>query len=45
MTKHDESPPILVDQPAEGVTRLTLNRPDSLNAFTFPIYEALIAAF
>ena len=25
---------VLIDQPAEGVTRLTLNRPDRLNALT-----------
>jgi len=35
---------ILIDEPAEGVRRLILNRPDALNAFTFPMYEALIAA-
>ena len=37
-------PTILVDEPAPGVKRLTLNRPDALNAFTFEMYEALIAA-
>jgi enoyl-CoA hydratase len=30
------------DTPAEGVARLTLNRPASLNALTFDMYEALI---
>lgn len=33
------------DMPAEGVCRLTLNRPDSLNALTYATYEALIDAF
>lgn len=36
---------VLVDMPSQGVARITLNRPDSLNAFTFDMYEALIAAF
>lgn len=31
------------DCPAEGVCRLTLNRPDSLNAFTYSMYEDLLA--
>jgi enoyl-CoA hydratase len=35
---------ILIDEPAEGVKRITLNRPDALNAFTFAMYEAFIAA-
>jgi enoyl-CoA hydratase len=35
---------ILVDEPAEGVRRITLNRPQALNAFDFPMYEAFIAA-
>ena len=34
---------IELDHPAEGVARLTLNRPDSLNAFTYTMYEALHA--
>jgi enoyl-CoA hydratase/carnithine racemase len=34
---------ILVDQPQEGVKRLTLNRPQQLNAFTFAMYSELIA--
>ncbi len=34
---------ILTDEPAEGVRRLTFNRPDSLNALTYSMYEALIA--
>ena len=33
-----------VDNPGEGVLRLTLNRPDSLNAFTFDMVETFIAA-
>lgn len=44
-TPSDASPPVLIDTPAEGVTRITLNRPDALNSFTFDMYEALIAAF
>lgn len=35
---------ILIDEPAPGVKRLTLNRPEALNAFTFGMYEAFIAA-
>lgn len=33
---------ILRDMPAEGVCRLTLNRPDALNSLTFAMYEELI---
>lgn len=29
---------ILIDQPVEGVRRITLNRPERLNAFTFDMY-------
>jgi enoyl-CoA hydratase len=36
---------VLVDQPAEGVKRLTLNRPQSLNSFTFEMYSELIGIF
>jgi enoyl-CoA hydratase len=34
---------ILVDQPQEGLKRLTLNRPQQLNAFTYAMYSELIA--
>ncbi len=33
------------DMPAEGVARLTLNRPESLNALTYDMYEQLITLF
>ena len=36
---------ILVDTPREGVRRITLNRPQVLNALTFGMYEVLIDAF
>jgi enoyl-CoA hydratase len=32
---------VLVDQPAEGVTRLTLNRPERLNALTYELVDEL----
>ena len=32
----------LIDQPAEGVKRITINRPDSMNAFTFPMYKEFV---
>lgn len=35
---------IVVDEPTQGVKRITLNRPHVLNAFDFPMYEAFIAA-
>ena len=35
---------VLIDQPAEGVTRLTMNRPDKLNALTLDMVQALHTA-
>jgi enoyl-CoA hydratase len=32
----------IVDQPATGVTRVTFNRPDSLNSFISPMYGELL---
>lgn len=32
----------LVDEPAEGIRRITINRPESMNAFTFPMYRQLL---
>jgi enoyl-CoA hydratase len=34
-------PTVLVDQPADGVTRLTLHRPEKLNAMTVELVEEL----
>jgi enoyl-CoA hydratase len=36
---------LLIDEPLEGVKRITLNRPESMNAFTFPMYQELIGIF
>ena len=33
---------ILVDRPEAGILRVVLNRPDSLNAFTYSMYARLI---
>jgi enoyl-CoA hydratase len=33
---------LLIDAPGDGVQRITLNRPDSLNSFTFAMYEEFI---
>lgn len=35
---------ILLDTPEEGVRRITLNRPEVLNAFTWDMYEGLLDA-
>lgn len=40
----EQTSALLVDQPIEGVTRITFNRPDRLNAFTAEMYEGLLAA-
>ncbi|MBH9822394.1 enoyl-CoA hydratase, partial [Clostridioides difficile] len=32
----------LIDEPVEGVKRITLNRPEAMNAFTFAMYQAFI---
>lgn len=37
------SPPLPVDEPAPGVRRLTLGRPDRLNAITAELCEELVA--
>ena len=34
---------ILIDAPLEGVKRLTLNRPEAMNAFTFAMYREFVA--
>src|SRR5580692_11562822 len=36
---------ILIDEPIPGVRRLTLNRPEALNAFTFAMYHRLLSIF
>jgi enoyl-CoA hydratase len=32
----------VIDEPVEGVRRITINRPESMNAFTFPMYRELL---
>lgn len=32
----------IIDEPVEGVRRITLNRPDSMNAFTFAMYQEFV---
>lgn len=32
----------LIDEPFEGVRRITINRPEAMNAFTFPMYQELL---
>ncbi|MBV1688938.1 enoyl-CoA hydratase/isomerase family protein [Novosphingobium sp. G106] len=41
----DTQDEILTDCPAPGVLRITLNRPDAGNAFTFAMYERLAEIF
>ena len=36
-------PDILFDRAPDGIATLTLNRPEALNAFSFTMYEKLIA--
>jgi len=36
---------LLEDRPADGVTRLRMNRPEVMNALSLPLQEALSAAF
>ena len=36
---------ILVERPADGVVKITLNRPEQRNAFTHEMYDQLLAAF
>ncbi|MCJ1388134.1 hypothetical protein MMC18_000979 [Xylographa bjoerkii] len=37
-------PPILIDYPLPSTTRLTLNRPSSLNALSVPLLHSLVSA-
>lgn len=32
----------LIDEPVAGVKRITINRPDAMNAFTFPMYREFV---
>jgi enoyl-CoA hydratase len=41
---HDTSGPIVVDEPREGITRITLSRPERLNAMTSELIEGLHGA-
>jgi enoyl-CoA hydratase len=40
----DAASSITLDTPAEGVRRITFNRPETFNAFTFDMYRSLLAA-
>ncbi|GGZ11131.1 enoyl-CoA hydratase-related protein [Novosphingobium colocasiae] len=33
----------LIDEPIDGVRRITINRPEAMNAFTYPMYQELLA--
>ena len=35
---------VLIDHPADGVTRLTLNRPDDMNTLTYELVDDMHAA-
>lgn len=35
---------LLIDTPEAGIRRITLNRPEALNAFTFAMYQGLLGA-
>lgn len=39
-----DNTPILIDYPAEAVTRVTLNRPEQMNAYSTALCEDLVAA-
>ena len=32
----------LIDEPVEGIRRITLNRPEAMNAFTNPMYVEFV---
>lgn len=32
----------LIEDPVEGIRRITINRPEAMNAFTFPMYRELL---
>ena len=36
---------LLIDEPAEGVKRITINRPEATNAFQFEMYAELADLF
>jgi enoyl-CoA hydratase len=45
MRANDTEDDLLVDQPFSGVLRLTLNRPETLNALTFSLIDRVINEF